>query len=345
VAIDKDVMAEPARLELALAGSDAVFHLAGVNRAPSDDLLSDNIELAKRVTGALDRVGTRPIVVYANSIQAGNASAFGRTKQLAGDHLTAWGRTVGAVVADVRLPNLFGEHGKPHYNSVVATFCDELAHGGKPTVVNDREVPLLHVQEAVDQMLGLANEGAPGVFKLEGTPMLVSALRTKLTAFHDLYLRGQIPDIARPLDRALFNTYRSFCFPEHYPIYPILRSDDRGDLYECLQSYGGRSLVFSSTSRPGVTRGEHFHLRKVERFLVLRGKAVIALRRLFDHAIVRFPVEGGTPAIVDMPTMWVHSITNVGEGDLLTLFWADEILDQESPDTYPEPVELAKAAA
>ena len=345
VAIDRGIMADPARFELAVSGCDAVFHLAGVNRAPSDDRLSDNVELAKRVTDVLDRMKERPVVVYANSIQAGNPSAFGKTKQLAADHLTAWGRSAGAVVIDVRLPNLFGEHGKPHYNSVVATFCHELAHGGKPTIVHDREIPFLHVQDAVDQMLGLANKGAAGVFELGGSPMVVSALMTKLTAFHDLYLTGQVPDIGSPFDRALFNTYRSFCFPDHYPIYPTLRSDERGDLYESVQSHGGRSLVFCSTSRPGVTRGEHFHLRKVERFLVLRGRAVIALRRLFDDAIIRFPVEGGTPAIVDMPTMWVHSITNVGEEELLTLFWADEMLDPERPDTYAERVEFGKVAA
>jgi UDP-2-acetamido-2,6-beta-L-arabino-hexul-4-ose reductase len=166
----------------------------------------------------------------------------------------------------------------------------------------------------------------------------------KLIGFHDLYMTGQIPDISIPFDRALFNTYRSFCFPSHYPIHPTLRSDRRGDLFECLQSYGGRSLVFCSTSRPRITRGEHYHLRKIERFLVLRGTAVIALRRLFYREIVQFEVSGLTPAIIDMPTMWTHSITNVGADELLTLFWADEMLDEEHSDTYPERIELAKEA-
>jgi UDP-2-acetamido-2,6-beta-L-arabino-hexul-4-ose reductase len=338
------MIADPARFQLALSGSDAVIHVAGVNRAPRDDLLQENVSLAKQLTDALDRVGARPVVVFTNSIQAGNLSPFGQTKQAAADHLAAWGRQAGAPVADVRLPNLFGENSKPHYNSVVATFCYELAHGGKPTIVNDREIPLLHVQDAVDKMLDLADKRLGGVFQPEGSPTTASALMKKLIGFHDLYMTGQIPDISIRLDRALFNTYRSFCFPDHYPIHPTLRSDNRGDLFECLQSHGGRSLVFCSTSRPGVTRGEHFHLRKIERFLVLRGTGVITLRRLFDDAIVRFPVSGGVPAIIDMPTMWTHSITNVGADDLLTLFWADEMLDPEHPDTYREQVELAKEA-
>jgi UDP-2-acetamido-2,6-beta-L-arabino-hexul-4-ose reductase len=344
IAIDRTVVADTARFQLALSGSDVVIHSAGVNRAPRDDLLRDNVLLAKQLTDALDRVGARPVVIYANSIQAGNPSAFGETKQAAADHLTAWGRRVGTPVADVRLPNLFGEHSRPHYNSVVATFCHELANGGKPTLVDDREVPLLHVQDAADQMLDLAEKRVAGVFHPEGLPTLVSDLMKKLMGFHDLYMTGQIPDVSVQFDRALFNTYRSFSFPGHYPIHPTVRSDRRGDLYEFLLSHGGRSLVFCSTSGPGVTRGEHFHLRKIERFLVLRGTGVIALRRLFHPEVIRFEVAGGTPAIIDMPTMWTHSLTNIGTDELLTLFWADEILDPEHPDTYPERVELAKEA-
>src|SRR5439155_27097989 len=139
-------------------------------------------------------------------IQAGNSSPFGESKQEAAHHLVAWGRQAGAPVADVRLPNLFGERGKPHYNSVVATFCYELAHGGKPTIVDDRELPLLHVQDAVDQMLDAADKRAAGVFQPEAWPTLVSEMLGKLIGFHDLYMTGQIPDISRPLDRALFNT-------------------------------------------------------------------------------------------------------------------------------------------
>jgi UDP-2-acetamido-2,6-beta-L-arabino-hexul-4-ose reductase len=339
------VISDPARFQRALSGCDAVIHLAGVNRAPKEDLLNENMSLATKLTHALDRASAQPVIIFANSIQAGNPSPFGQTKQAAADHLAAWGRKTGARVADVRLPNLFGEHGKPYYNSVVATFCYELAHGGAPTVADDREIPLLHVQDAVDQLLELVETRASGVFRPEGSPTLVSDLMKKLAGFHNLYTTGQIPNISTRLDRALFNTYRSFAFPDHYPIRPPLRSDARGELFECLQSYGGQSLVFCSSSRPGVTRGEHFHLRKVERFLVLRGDGVIALRRMFDQAILRFPVSGGSPAIIDMPTMWTHSITNVGTDDLLTLFWADEMLNPQHPDTYPEPVELAKEAA
>lgn len=321
------------------------MHLAGVNRAEDDRLFDDNTHLAQTLTDALDADGSRPVIVFANSIQSGAQSRFGETKQAAADHLVEWGRRNSAFVADFRLPNVFGEHGRPDYNSVVATFCHQLAHGAKSTILNDREIHLLHAQDAVDQMLELIDSPKSGVFSPEGRPMHVSAILEKLREFRDLYSTGEIPKLVDQFDRSLFNTYRSFCFPDHYPISPALHLDNRGRLFESLRSGGGQSQVFCSTTHAGVTRGNHFHLRKVERFLVLDGIGVIALRRLFTGEVVRFKVSGDEPAIVDMPTMWTHSIMNTGSNELLTLFWADEILDPEKSDTYAERVDVVKAPA
>jgi UDP-2-acetamido-2,6-beta-L-arabino-hexul-4-ose reductase len=324
-----------------LSGAQAVLHLAGINRADNDERLLDNVLIAQHLTDSLDKAESHPAIVYANSIQAGTGTPFGESKQAAAEHLTEWGRRVGAPIADVRLPNLFGEHGRPRYNSVVATFCHTLARGGEPQLLVDRELPLLHVQDALDKMLELVEERASGVFHPEGWPMTVSALLTKLKGFRDLYQTGEIPDTSNRLDRALFNTYRSFCFPERYPIHPPVRSDDRGALVESVKSHGGSSQVFSSTTRAGVTRGDHFHLRKVERFVVLNGSAVITLRRLFYDGVVRFEVSGKRPALIDMPTMWAHAITNTGSEELTTLFWSDEIFNPSHPDTYTERVDAA----
>jgi UDP-2-acetamido-2,6-beta-L-arabino-hexul-4-ose reductase len=316
-----------------------VLHLAGVNRSENEDRFNDNIALAEELTAELDEVDARPCIVYANSIQSGSDTPFGSTKEAAALHLKRWGERTGAPVADVRLPNLFGEHGRPNYNSVVATFCDALASGKTPAIIEDREIPLLHVQEAIDAMLDLAVERASGVFHPAGSLTKVSSLLQLLSGYSDRYRTGEIPDISDPLNRALFNTYRSFCFPDHFPIHPDMRSDPRGALFEAVRSHGGRSQVFSSTTHPGVTRGNHFHIRKVERFVVMDGSAEITLRRLFDDHVVRFAVSGKRPAMVDMPTLWTHAITNVGTGELTTLFWADEIFDPLLPDTYAEPVE------
>jgi len=345
VAIDRDIMADHRRLSAALEGVDAVLHLAGANRGDSDALRGVNLSLAQELTASLDRAGVRPVVIYANSIQSENGTPFGDGKQAAADHLLSWSQASGAPVADVHLPNLFGEHGRPHYNSVVATFCHELARDGEPTIQEDREIPLLHVQDAVDDMLALTEGGLSRIVTPIGRPMTVSALLGRLRGFRDLYTSGDIPDLVDPFDLALFNTYRSFCFPDHFPIHPPLRSDTRGDLFECVRGHGGQTQVFCSSTNSGFTRGEHFHLRKVERFLVLRGTAEIALRRLFDHKIIRFEVTGERPAIVDMPTLWAHSITNTGLDELMTLFWAHKILDPQNSDTFPDRVELEAVPA
>ena len=340
IPIGRELADDTERLGLALSGVDAVLHLAGVNRADDDRAFLDNVLLAQGLTSALDSVSTRPMVVFANSIQTGSTSPFGETKQAAADHLLSWGGRTGAQVADIRLPNVFGEHGRPHYNSVVATFCYLLAQGDEPTIMQDRLLNLLHVQDAVDQMLELVARPTTGIFAPEGRMMQVSQILERLRGFHDLYVTGDIPNLEDPFDRSLFNTYRSFCFPALYPIHPVVRSDDRGDLFECLRARGGQCSVFCSSTHPGVTRGDHFHRRKVERFLVLQGSAVIALRQLFADEVVKFNVSGDRPAIIDMPTMWTHSITNTGSGDLMTLFWADEILDAQKTDTYAERVEM-----
>ena len=345
VCITREVMENETELDEALRGADAVLHLAGVNRAEDAALRDENAAAAARLTASLDRVGATPTIVYANSIQSGNGTPFGDGKQAASDQLAAWSRSAGAVVADVRLPNLFGEHGRPHYNSVVATFCDALVRGEKPTILEDRALPLLHVQDAVDLMLEVAGNQRGGIHRPEGRLMQVSSLLEQLRGFHHLYEAGDIPNVAASFDRALFNTYRSFCFPDHFPIRPVSRTDERGHLIECLRAHGGEAQVFCSWTQPAQSRGQHFHLRKIERFQVLQGTAEIALRRLFHRTVTRFAVSGDEPAIIDMPTMWTHGITNTGAGELTTLFWTDEVLNPDIADTHREEVELRAVEA
>ena len=142
--------------------------------------------------------------------------------------------------------------------------------------------------------------------------MQVSTLLNRLRGFSELYRVGDIPDVRDPFDRALFNSYRSYCIYDQFPMLLDLKTDGRGTLFECVRGYGGQSQVFCSTTHPGITRGNHFHMRKIERFIVLRGEATISLRQLFHQPIIRFKVVGDRPALVDMPTMWTHSITNTG---------------------------------
>ena len=317
-------------------GADAIIHIAGINRASDTDVERGNIELARRVAGAAKTSGSAPRIVFANSIHSGSDTPYGVGKGTASDLLADAADELGSAYVDVLLPNLFGEHGRPQYNSFVATFVDTVINDQQPQII-DRPVDLLHAQDAAQSLIdGLTTPEKQ--LQPAGTPATVQGVFDILSRFNGLYATGDIPPLLTPLDLDLFNTLRAASFPQHYPIVLSPRADHRGSLVEVVRSHGGQGQTFVSTTRPGITRGEHFHLRKVERFVVLSGAARISLRKLFTSEIVSFDVTGEAPAVVDMPTMWVHNITNIGGSELTTLFWTHELFDPAVPDTFPEPV-------
>ncbi|GAB3505435.1 NAD-dependent epimerase/dehydratase family protein [Phytohabitans suffuscus] len=338
---------DPAALVAVLEGADRVVHLAGVNRGAPEQVLRGIVGPAEQLGAALRRCSTPPkALAFANSTQVDNGTAYGEGKRLAVEILREATRWTGTTLVDLRLPNLFGEHGRPHYNSVVATFCAQLAAGERPTILRDRELQLLHATDAARLLLTTAAEDAGGD---RGSDLYqrrtVADLAARLRRFDALYRHGEIPALADRFDVRLFNTYRSFCFPDRFPLPLPHHVDDRGGLVESVKVHGGGGQTFCSSTRPGVTRGDHFHLAKVERFVVVSGEAEIALRRVAHDDVVRFRVRGDRPVAVDMPTMWAHSITNVGDRELVTLFWTNELFDPTAPDTYPEPVLPAAARA
>ena len=338
-------LTDVAQLRGHLAGVETIVHLAGVNRADTGEVVEEaNVALAHTLADAIVDNGRPVHVVYGNSIQSVLDNPYGRGKLQAAHVLKeALGR-VGGTLADVELPNLFGERGRPYYNSFVATFCHEIAAGRTPNVTEDRNITLLHAQEAADALIDAAAVRVNASARPAGATHRISDVLVMLLDFHAKYAVGQIPALRSQFAVDLFNTYRSYLFPDHYPFYVVVTSDTRGNLFETVRSHGGTGQTFVSTTLPGVTRGEHYHLRKIERFMVVRGSAEIALRRVCDHEIVRFHVGGDRPCFVDMPTMWVHKITNTGEEDLITLFWTDQLHDPAAPDTYWEPVELNEGA-
>lgn len=330
-------------LEHLLATADAVIHVAGVNRAADDVVLRGNVELAEELRAAVLASGGRPRLVFANSVRADESGPYGEGKARASKILAELAGTLGSTYVDVRLPNLFGEYGRPRYNSFVATFVEAVA-AGRPSVVEDRPIRLLHVQSAAQALID-ALEAPAGILEPNATPTSVGAVHRRLTEFHALYRNGGIPPLANDLDIDLFNTLRAAMFPAHYPIRLASRTDGRGSLVEVVRAAGSPGQTFVSTTRPGATRGEHFHLRKVERFVVLSGQAQISLRRLLTGETVTFSVDGVRPAIVDMPTMWAHNLLNTGSSHLTTLFWTNELFDPGQPDTYAEPVVPTETSA
>lgn len=320
----------------ALDGSARAIHIAGVNRAEESDVREGNLRFAEQFAQAL-RMTTAPppVVVYANSTQSSNGSVYGEAKLRGGKIVAEAAATVGAEFVDVMLPNLFGEHGRPFYNAVTATFCHLLAEGGSPTVDNDKELTLLHAQNAADLLTGSVDVHDARSLEVRET---VSGLLGRLKQISETYATGEIPNLGTTFDRDLFNTYRSHAFESVSPFSLTQHSDQRGSFFEIVRSHGGTGQSAFSTTAPGVTRGDHFHRRKVERFTVLSGDAVISVRRAFTDRTFRFAVSGEAPVAVDMPTGWSHNITNTGNEILYTSFWTNEIFDSQNPDTIAEVV-------
>lgn len=337
--LQPDFDSEPA-LAQAIGPASVILHLAGMNRGPEAEVYETNLQLARKLTAALDLLDTTPAILFANSTHSLGDSAFGRSKREAARILGDWCRVRGARFVDVVLPHLFGEGGLPFYNSGFATFCHQLAHGEEPQILVDGEVELIHAQRVAARFLELASDpSAAGQVRVVGAPMRVSEALGRLRNLHETYQAGIIPQLSDPLELEFFNTYRSYLYPDHYPVRLKLHTDDRGGLFEAVKSlHGGQA--FLSTTRPGVTRGRHYHHQKLERFLVVSGEAEIRIRRLLGDEVRVFRVSGAEPCFIDMPTFHTHDITNVGDQDLMTLFWSHEIFDPSRPDTYSEPVIL-----
>jgi UDP-2-acetamido-2,6-beta-L-arabino-hexul-4-ose reductase len=333
----RELFSDAGRLRDFVKQVDAIVHLAGANRDEEREIRATNVGLAEQLVSACDAAGARPQIVFANSTHSARASAYGESKRVAAETLAAWSKRSGASFANLVLPNVFGEGCRPFYNSAVATFCHQLAGGEEPRVIEDIELELVHAQDAAAAITTAVRDGRSGETRVQGTAILVSAVLTRLQTIAQQYKAHLIPELASRFELDLFNSYRSYLFPERYPVDLELRQDARGSLFEAVKTLRG-GQCFLSTTRPGVTRGNHYHRRKLERFLVLQGDAVIRVRRLLGEEITEFRVSGARPQYVDMPTLHTHNITNVGAGELITLFWSQEIFDAAHPDTFAEPV-------
>jgi UDP-2-acetamido-2,6-beta-L-arabino-hexul-4-ose reductase len=319
------------------ADADAVIHLAGVNRADSDDEVEQgNVQLAEDVAESVRQAGRPVRVVYASSTQVGNGTPYGRGKERAGEVLRTAAEGSGAAYVEVRLPGIFGEHARPRYNTFVATFVDSLLRGETP-VVNDNPVEILHAQDAAGALVqGLSSRDR--LIRPHGHGTRVPEVLSLLEDFHEVYGRGEIPKLPTRFHTDLFNTYRAATFPDKYPFSLMVNADQRGELIETVRAHGSGGQAFVSYTKPGMTRGEHYHLSKIERFVVISGQARISLRKVLTDEVVDFDVDGTKPAVIDMPTLWVHNISNIGNDDLITMFWADQLFNPAAPDTYWEPV-------
>lgn len=327
----------------AAAEADFVFHLAGVNR-PTDpaDFQKGNADFTRQLLTLLKERGKRPPVLLSSSIQAALENPYGQSKLSAEQAVADYGRETGSAVYLYRLPNVFGKWSRPNYNSAVATFCHNVARG-LPITVNDPSVTLrlVYIDDVVEEFLR-AMKGQP---HREGEWCTVQpvhevnlghmaeliqsfpALRDSLTA----------PDQSDPLVKKLYATYLSFLPPEDFSRPTVTHADQRGSFTELLHM-GSRGQVSLNVSRPHITKGDHWHQTKHEKFIVLQGEGVIRFRKVGDSTVIAYKVSGENLTVVDIPTGYTHSIENTGDTDMLTLMWANEVFDPAHPDTLRLPV-------
>ena len=317
----------------AVKNVDVVVHLAGMNRGDEQEVATTNVALTDQLISACKTSRAKPQVLFSSSTHADGQSSYGISKRTAHEHLVEWASDTGAAYCNLILPHIFGEHGKPFYNSVVSTFAYQLSQGLAPEVKSDGQLSLLHAQDVASIIWQHIVKRSSGNERPQGTQISVTELLARLQGLASRYRSGVIPQLTQPLDLRLFNTYRSYCTHEQRAHTLKLHTDNRGSLFESIRS-DGCGQVFLSTTHPGITRGNHFHTRKVERFVVIDGEAEIKVRRMLTRESHTYRVNGIEPQAIDIPILHTHNIKNVGNGPLLTMFWAGEHFDPQDSDTY-----------
>lgn len=327
----------------AAAEADFVFHLAGVNR-PTDpaDFQKGNADFTRQLLTLLKERGKRPPVLLSSSIQAALENPYGQSKLSAEQAVADYGRETGSAVYLYRLPNVFGKWSRPNYNSAVATFCHNVARG-LPITVNDPSVTLrlVYIDDVVEEFLR-AMEGQP---HREGEWCTVQPVHEVnlghmaelIQSFPALRDSLTVPDQSDPLVKKLYATYLSFLPPEDFSRPTVTHADQRGSFTELLHM-GSRGQVSLNVSKPHITKGDHWHQTKHEKFIVLQGEGVIRFRKVGDSTVIAYKVSGENLTVVDIPTGYTHSIENTGDTDMLTLMWANEVFDPAHPDTLRLPV-------
>ncbi len=345
---------------------DVIVHLAAMNRHNDPEVIyNTNISLVKQLVNACEATKSTPHILFSSSTQEERDNVYGKSKREGREMLEQWADKNSAQFSGLVIPNVYGPFGHPYYNSVVATFCHQLTHNETPKIEVDGEIKLIYVGELVQAIINKIDgtqitqigqidadkklsenqsnqrhQRSIEIYPVPHTSQIkVSALLAKLTEYKSNYFeKGIVPNLDDPFKRNLFNTF--LCYIDHSTFFPFnlkLNTDNRGSFVETVKLNSGGQVSFSTTV-PGITRGNHFHTRKAERFAVIKGKAKIEIRKIGTDKVYSFELDGNQPSFVDMPIWYTHNITNIGDEELYTIFWINEHYNPEDGDTYFEKV-------
>ncbi len=320
----------------AVRDADAIVHLAGENR-PADPTGFEigNVDLTRKFIAMLQAAHNVSPVLYASSTQAANDNPYGRSKSAAEQLLLDHGVATGTPIAIFRLPNVFGKWAKPDYNSAVATFCHRIARG-EAIVVHDpaAALRLVYIDDVIDTFLPLLSGGFSSG-QQEVAPIhetTVGAVADILRTFPESRTTLTTPRVGTGVVRALYSTYLSYLPADSFHYDVPIHADPRGRFVEMLKTPDSGQFSYF-TAGPGITRGDHYHHSKVEKFLVISGRAHFGFREIRTGERHEIVIEGSEGRIVETIPGWTHNITNIGEGEMVVMLWANEIFDRDRPDT------------
>jgi len=339
------------QLENFVSKCDVIVHLAAMNRHDNPQVIYDtNIRLVKDLIDACDKTNSKPHILMSSSTQENRDNLYGKSKKDGRILLEKWAEKNNTCFTGMIIPNVFGPFGRPYYNSVIATFCHQLTHDEEPKIQVDGELKLIYINELVEEFWGKIKDKSKKIkdksakdsieaYEVPFTSMnKVSDILAILKRFKSKYfVNGIIPELNNNFELNLFNTFRCYIPQEKFPFMLTKNTDNRGSFVEIIRTNISGQYSYSTT-KPGITRGNHFHTRKIERFAVISGKAKIELRKIGTDEVTSYLLDGEQPSFVDMPIWTTHNITNIGDTELFTLFWINEPYDPNDPDTYFEPV-------
>ena len=319
-----------------VAKCDVIVHLAAMNRHNDAEVLyKTNIELVEKLISSIKRCGTSPHVIMSSSTQESRDNLYGKSKRIGREKFVDFAKESGCKFSGLVIPNVYGPFGNPFYNSVTSTFSHLIANNKDVDIQVDANLEMIYVQDLCEEFIKviLSKDFCDEKVLSSTGSCKVTELRDLLISFHKSYTSGVIPKFKNRFELTLFNTYRCYLPEEYFPVSYTKHSDNRGSFVEIIKSSGEGQFSFSTT-KPGITRGNHYHTRKVERFAVISGRASIKLRKIDTDEVREYIVDGSKPGYVDMPIWYTHNISNIGDDELITLFWINEFYNENDPDTF-----------
>lgn len=321
-------------LFLFLDKADLIFHLAGINRPKSEEEFTiGNIELTKQITEYLISKNKNTPIIYTSSIQAELDNSYGISKKAAERLLEKYAEKIQAQISIYRLTNVFGKWSKPNYNTVIATFCHNLTRGIEIQIDNPNHIlNLVYIDDVVYELISCI-EAKKTTYEVQPVYQVkLSRIAELLYSFVETRKTLNLPNLSDSFEKKLYSTYLSYLPEDEFSYELKMNVDHRGSFTEFIRT-ADRGQVSINISKPGITKGNHWHHTKNEKFLVVSGEGIIRFRKIGEDKVIEYRVSGEKLTVVDIPVGYTHSIVNVGDTDLVTVMWVNELFDPKSPDT------------